>query len=62
MHIVLQCTCQEVEVHEVLLAEDAGTLPPSIDGRRLDDQLDLRHAEPVFTLSHPEASSPQLSL
>ena len=55
-------TCQQVEVHEVLLAEDAGALPPPIDGRRLDDQLDLRHAEPVFTLSHPEASSPQLSL
>ena len=32
---------QEVEVHEVLLAEDAGSLPPAVDGRGLDDQLDL---------------------
>ena len=34
---------QEVEVHEVLLAEDAGALAPAVDGRRLDDQLDLGH-------------------
>merc|ERR1719264_1123229 len=51
-----------VEVNQAIKAWSRGALPPSIDGRRLDDQLDLRHAEPVFTLSHPEASSPQLSL
>ena len=55
-------TCEEVEVHEVLLAEDARTLPPPVNGGRLDDQLDLRHAEPIFSLSHPEASSLALSL
>merc|ERR550539_1564585 len=53
---------EEVEVHEVLLAEDARTLPPPVNGGRLDDQLNLRHAEPILSLSHPEASSLALSL
>lgn len=34
--------CEQVEVHEVFMAEEAGTLPPSVNGGRLDDQLDLR--------------------
>ena len=42
--------CQEVEVHEVLLAEDAGALPLPVDGRRLDDQLHL--ADRVGTVLH----------
>ena len=30
----------------------------SLSGTHLDDQLDLRHTEPILCLSHPEASSP----
>ena len=33
---------QQVEVHEVFMTEEAGTLPPSVNGGRLDDQLYLR--------------------
>ena len=35
--------CQEVEVHEVFLAENASSLPPPVDGWSLDDELDLRN-------------------
>ena len=30
----------------------------TLSGTHLDDQLDLWHTEPIFCLSHPEASSP----
>ena len=32
-------TCQQVEVHEVLLTEDASTFPSSINRGRLDNQV-----------------------
>ena len=34
---------QKVEVHEVLVTEEASTFPTSVDRRSLDDQLDLRN-------------------
>ena len=36
--------CQQVQVHKVLLAEEASALSSAVDGRRLDDQLDFRNA------------------
>jgi hypothetical protein len=39
--------CEKVKLHEIFLAEDTGSFPPAIDGRRLDDQLQLRDTRPV---------------
>lgn len=33
--------CQQVQIHEVLVTKEAGPFATAVDGRRLDDQLDL---------------------